>query len=164
MLAIERMLTDGTQDVMLENMTHEEFQLAIKPKIQGSWNLHELMPKDLDHFIMLSSATGVLGNRAQANYAAGNTFQDALAHSRRQQGLAGTTIDVGAVLDVGYVADHADRLAMTKYLGSMMKVLREEELLTLIEYSMNAQSPAQLVTGLTPLDAHRAQAFRCSVT
>ena len=151
------MLTNDVQDVMLENMTHEEFQLAIKPKIQGSWNLHELLPKELDHFIMLSSATGILGNRAQANYAAGNTFQDALAHFRRQQGLTGTTIDVGAVLDVGYVADHADRLAMTKYLGSMMKVLREEELLTLIEYSMNAQSPAQLVTGLTPLDAHRAR-------
>ena len=126
------MLTHGVQDVMLENMTHEEFQLAIRPKIQGSWNLHELLPKDLDHFIMLSSATGVLGNRAQANYAAGNTFQDALAHFRRQQGLAATTIDVGAVLDVGYVADHADRLAMTKYLGSMMKVLREEELRCLL--------------------------------
>lgn len=147
------------KDVMLENMTYEEFQLAIRPKIQGSWNLHELLPKDLDHFIMLSSATGVLGNRAQANYAAGNTFQDALAHFRRQQGQAATTIDVGAVLDVGYVADHADRLAMTKYLGSMMKVLREEELLTLIEYGMNAslQSPAQLVTGMTPLDKHRAR-------
>ncbi|KAL7959326.1 hypothetical protein V8C34DRAFT_280434 [Trichoderma compactum] len=147
------------KDVMLENMSHEEFQLAVRPKIQGSWNLHELLPRDLEHFIMLSSATGVLGNRAQANYAAGNTFQDALAHFRRQQGLAATTIDVGAVLDVGYVADHADRLAMTKYLGSMMKVLREEELLTLIEYGMNAalQSPAQLVTGLTPLDKHRAR-------
>lgn len=153
------MLIDGVQDVMLENMSHEEFQLAVRPKIQGSWNLHELLPRDLEHFIMLSSATGVLGNRAQANYAAGNTFQDALAHFRRQQGLAATTIDVGAVLDVGYVADHADRLAMTKYLGSMMKVLREEELLTLIEYGMNAalQSPAQLVTGLTPLDTHRAR-------
>ncbi|KAJ4863148.1 KR domain-containing protein [Trichoderma breve] len=147
------------KDVMLENMTYEEFQLAIRPKIQGSWNLHELLPRDMDHFIMLSSATGVLGNRAQANYAAGNTFQDALAHFRRQQGQAATTIDVGAVLDVGYVADHADRLAMTKYLGSMMKVLREEELLTLIEYGMNAslQSPAQLVTGMTPLDKHRAR-------
>jgi acyl carrier protein len=154
-----RALIDAIQDVMLENMSHEEFQLAIRPKIQGSWNLHELLPRDLEHFIMLSSATGVLGNRAQANYAAGNTFQDSLAHFRRQQGLAATTIDVGAVLDVGYVADHADRLAMTKYLGSMMRVLREEELLTLIEYAMNTtlQSPAQLVTGLTPLDTHRAR-------
>lgn len=153
------MLISHSQDVMLENMTHEEFQLATRPKIQGSWNLHELLPRDLDHFIMLSSATGVLGNRAQGNYAAGNTFQDALALFRRKQNLAATTIDVGAVLDVGYVADHVDRLAMTKYLGSMMQVLREEELLTLIEYSMDStlQPPAQLVTGLTPLDTHRAR-------
>ena len=77
----------------------------------------------------------------------GNTFRDALAHHRRQQGLQVTTIDVGAVLDVGYVADHADRLAMTKYLGSMM------------EYAMNPalKPPAQLVTGLTPLETHRSR-------
>jgi hypothetical protein len=56
-----RALIDAIQDVMLENMSHEEFQLAIRPKIQGSWNLHELLPRDLEHFIMLSSATGVLG-------------------------------------------------------------------------------------------------------
>ena len=56
---------------MLENMSYNDFQLAFKPKVQGSWNLHELLPRDLDHFVMLSSATGVLGNRSQANYAAG---------------------------------------------------------------------------------------------
>jgi hypothetical protein len=72
---------------------------------------------------MLPPATGVLGNRARANYAAGNTFQDALAHFRRQQGLGGHDDQRCAVLDVGYVTDHADRLAMTKYPGSMMKVL-----------------------------------------
>ena len=48
---------------------------------------------------------------------------------------------------------------MTKYLGSMMEVLREEELHVLMEYAMNPAlgPPAQLVTGLTPLDAHRAR-------
>lgn len=56
---------------MVENMSWNDFQLAMKPKVQGSWNLHELLPRDLDFFVMLSSATGVLGNRSQGNYAAG---------------------------------------------------------------------------------------------
>jgi hypothetical protein len=33
---MKRMLINVVQDVMLEKMSHEEFQLAIRPKIQGS--------------------------------------------------------------------------------------------------------------------------------
>lgn len=52
------------KDSMFENMTHDMWQAAIKPKMQGAWNLHELLPRDLDHFVMLSSAVDVLGNRS----------------------------------------------------------------------------------------------------
>ncbi|KXL46852.1 MAG: hypothetical protein FE78DRAFT_30538 [Acidomyces sp. 'richmondensis'] len=147
------------KDCMFENMSYETFQLAIKPKIQGSWNLHELLPRDLDHFVMLSSATGVLGNRSQANYAAGNTYQDALACHRRLQGLAATTIDLGTVLSVGYVAENRERVAMAKHLGVILEVIREEELHNLIEYALDprCESPAQLVTGLTTSETYRAR-------
>lgn len=69
--------------------------------MQGSWNLHELMPKDLDFFVFLSSSTGVIGARGQANYATGNGFQDAIAHHRRSQGLAGVSLDLGLILGAG---------------------------------------------------------------
>ena len=45
-----------------------------KSSYVGSWNLHELMPRDLDFFIMLSSLAGILGNRGQSNYRAGNNL------------------------------------------------------------------------------------------
>ncbi|UKZ52827.1 Type I Iterative PKS [Trichoderma virens] len=51
------------KDSMFENMTYENFQAALRPKFQGSWNLHKLLPTSMDFFLLLSSATGILGNR-----------------------------------------------------------------------------------------------------
>ena len=136
---------------MFENMQYSDWDLAIKPKVQGSWNLHELLPKSMDFFVMLSSATGVLGNRAQANYAAGNTFQDALAHHRRSLGLPAATIDLGQVLSVGYVAENRERAMVAKHLATVLEVIREDEIHVLLEYLMDGRQepPAQLVSGLT---------------
>lgn len=147
------------KDSMFENMTHDMWQAAVKPKVQGSWNLHELLPRDLDHFVMLSSATGVLGNRSQANYAAGNTFQDALAVHRRYSGLAACTIDVGTVIGVGYVAENLDRVAINKHFNTVLETISEDELHLLMEYAMTGSSgngaPAQLVTGLSDMESYR---------
>lgn len=51
------------QDAIFENMTHAQFMAAIRPKVQGSWNLHDLLPKDPDFFVMLSSSAGIAGSR-----------------------------------------------------------------------------------------------------
>lgn len=64
-------LTPLSQDAIYQNMTHEQFQGVIGPKVQGSWNLHNLLPKDMDFFILLSSSAGIAGSRGQGNYAAG---------------------------------------------------------------------------------------------
>lgn len=57
---------------------------------------------------MLSSVSGILGNPGQSNYAAGNTFEDSLAHYRHREGLKSTALDLGAVRDVGYLAESND--------------------------------------------------------
>ena len=148
------------RDGMFENMGYEAFQATVKPKVQGSWNLHELLPRDIEFFVLLSSATGVLGNRSQANYAAGNTFQDALARHRHALGLPAATIDLGTVLSVGYVAENRERTHMAKHLGTVLEVLREEEIHILIEYLMDPRSgldgtTCQLVSGLTDATTYR---------
>ena len=148
------------KDGMFENMSYDAFQTALKPKVQGSWNLHELLPRDMDFFILLSSATGVLGNRSQANYAAGNTYQDALARHRHSLALPAATIDLGTVLSVGYVAENRERTHMAKHLGTVLEVLREDEIHILIEYLMDPRSgldntTCQMVTGLTDAKTYR---------
>lgn len=37
--------------------------------MQGAWNLDELMPRDMDFFILLSSFLGDIGNEGQGIYA-----------------------------------------------------------------------------------------------
>ncbi len=86
----------------------------------GTWNLHELLPKDLDFFIVLSSLAGIIGSVSQGNYAAGNTFQDALVHYRRSKGLAAQSLDIGVMTGIGYVEEHDDARART----SQLRVVR----------------------------------------
>lgn len=55
------------RDRMFENMTHDDWVQATKAKVQGTKNLSEALPTDMDFFIMLSSLSGVIGNPGQAN-------------------------------------------------------------------------------------------------
>ena len=82
-------------------MTFDDWVAATQPKMQGSWNLHETIPEDMDFFVFLSSSAGVIGARGQANYATGNGFQDALAQYRRSKGLAAVSLDLGMILGAG---------------------------------------------------------------
>ena len=136
---------------MFENMTYEQFDAALKPKFQGSWNLHELLPMDMDFFLLLSSATGMLGNRSQANYAAGNTYQDALATHRHSLGLPATSIDLGSILSVGYVAENKNRLKTISTISSVLESIREDEIHLMIEYHLDKRYPDayHTVSGLT---------------
>ncbi|KAI1345755.1 hypothetical protein F5Y01DRAFT_320442 [Xylaria sp. FL0043] len=95
-------------DGLFHKMTFEQWVTATRPKIQGSWNLHELLPENLDFFIQLSSLAGIIGSISQANYSAGNTFQDALAQYRHAKGLPATSIDLGLMKDIGYAEEHKD--------------------------------------------------------
>lgn len=90
----------------MEKMSFEDWELAIRPKVSGSWNLHKLLPPDLDFFICLSSLVGIIGNGAQANYAAGNAYMDALVHHRIARGQKGTSIDLGWMESEGVVAEN----------------------------------------------------------
>lgn len=120
------------QDSIVEHMSHRDFVTAVRPKVQGTWNLHrQFASSKLDFFVMLSSLTGVAGNSSQANYAAGGTFQDALARHFASNGLAGVSLDLGMVSSVGYVAETegvAERLRRQGY-----SLVQQEDVLALIE-------------------------------
>ncbi|RAL06965.1 KR-domain-containing protein [Aspergillus homomorphus CBS 101889] len=97
--------------------------------------------RDLDFFIMFSSISGVIGNPGQTNYAAGNAFEDALALFRHQQGHPATTIDLGAVRDVGYIAE-SDKAADLAHIAAFQIAERERQ-------GRGKQVPAQIITGLS---------------
>lgn len=119
------------EDNMLSNMTVEQFHRALKPKYQGSWNLHELLPKDMDFMVFLSSMSGIIGNPAQANYAAGNTFEDALARHRAARGMKGVSFDLGLVLEAGWASDNFEDV--TKSLRAGLGGLTQAQLMAILD-------------------------------
>ncbi|WP_168734901.1 type I polyketide synthase [Deinococcus sp. KSM4-11] len=101
-------------DALMEVLTPERYARVTAPKVLGAWNLHtQTLGDDLDVFLNFSSVSAQIGNLGQANYAAANAVLDALADRRRALGLAGFTVNWGAVADAGYLtgaAAVADRL------------------------------------------------------
>ena len=133
-------------------MPFETFTKAVEPKVAGSWNLHKLLPKDLDFFILLSSVSGVAGYISQANYAAGNTYQDSLARHRVMNGQKAVSLDLGVVDNVGYVAERPGVRESVKMHGILP--FGDTELLALLDYycdpNLGVLSPStcQVITGL----------------
>ncbi|KAK1140234.1 Type I Iterative Polyketide synthase (PKS) [Aspergillus melleus] len=128
------------RDKLFQNMTYEDWKTSIAAKADVSWNLHLTMPTDLDFFILISSVSGVIGNRGQANYAAGNTFQDALAHYRISQGLKAVTIDMGVMVNDGVAAENNTLLNSLRRFGHLMEIT-QDEVLALFDYYCNPQLP-----------------------
>ena len=87
-------------DGLLQGLSWEKFSKVLSPKIQGTWNLHQLTLEDsLDFFILFSSAASLLGSPGQGNYAVANSFLDAIAHYRHTQNLRATSINWGILSD-----------------------------------------------------------------
>lgn len=129
-------LTDW-QDASLSTMTLDDFTAAVSPKTQGSWNLHCILPQDLNFFVMLSSVCGIMGNRGQGNYAAGNTYQDELARYRSELGMPTFSIDLGVVTSAGYVAENlTSKRNLDSHLSAKMDGLSEEDIFQALEYCL----------------------------
>ena len=138
------------RDAIFDNYSHDDWRANLYPKVQGSWNLHRQLPSTLDFFIMLGSISGIIGNRGQAGYASGNTFQDFLSHHRRRQGLPSITIDLGAMADVGMITDGTATASLSTSDVVWMKEAELERIIALcIQDATSAfPIPAQLCTGL----------------
>ena len=90
-------------------MSHAEFTEALACKVQGTWNLHTVFletQRPITSFVTLSSVSGLVGLKGQANYAGGNVFQDAFAAYRRGLGLPAISVNLGTVEDVGVIHEN----------------------------------------------------------
>ena len=80
----------------LLELSPEELDAVLAPKVRGTWLLHELTRElELDFLVMFSSGASVWGSAFAGHYAAANHFQDIVAHHRHQLGLPAVTVNWG---------------------------------------------------------------------
>lgn len=110
------------QDTLFLDLDIPRMEKVLKPKVNGAIYLDEIFQDQrLDFFIMLSSMAAVTGNPGQAAYAAANMFLAGLAAQRRARGVAGSTVNIGAIVGNGYVTREltlAQQVALQK-VGNM---------------------------------------------
>lgn len=124
-------------DAAFEAMSYEAWQESLASKVAGTWNLHEALPRGMDFFIMLSSVASTCGTRGQANYAAGNAFQNAVAHYRVSVGERATALALGPFFDVGVMSDNNS--LQSRFNGA--SGVTEAELLALLDYYCDSARP-----------------------
>ena len=143
------------RDSLIDKMTLAAYQTALRPKVQGTMNLHQILSAcTLDFFIMLSSCSGIIGGNGQANYASACTFQDAFARYRTGLGMPTRSLDLGMIEGAGYVSENLESLRFLTAQGFKPVIL--DEFLVLLDYAIAQPirdvEESQLVVGLSDLD------------
>ncbi|MFF3110112.1 SDR family NAD(P)-dependent oxidoreductase [Kitasatospora sp. NPDC057904] len=138
-------------DGVLTSLTPERVEAVLRPKVDGALNLHELTrDADLSAFVLFSSAAGVLGTAGQSGYAAANTFLDALAHSRRAEGLAGTSLAWGMWEQRSGLTGGLSDQDLRRMARSGVGQLPTDEGLALFDAALDAPDPLLVPMRLDP--------------
>ncbi|KAK5997938.1 Highly reducing polyketide synthase lcsB [Cladobotryum mycophilum] len=134
-------LSMALQDRAIDTITYEDWYTAIRPKVDGTWNLHNSLGDNLDFFVMFSSTSGLMGQYGQSNYAAANCFLDAFTQYRHSNGLAASVIDLGVMEEVGFVAESASLLDYFRFLDA--NLLSEEDMRECVRLAIARSFPAR---------------------
>ncbi|RYP90975.1 hypothetical protein DL770_002891 [Monosporascus sp. CRB-9-2] len=107
------------KDSVFTNMPFDSFKGGLRPKVQGSWSLHQAtLQQPLDFFVMLTSGAAFFGSVGQANYVAASAY------------------DVGKVVDMGYVVEDETGASGRNLNHLGMPDVHEAELLAILEKCM----------------------------
>uniref|UniRef100_UPI0037DA5C4D type I polyketide synthase n=1 Tax=Streptomyces winkii TaxID=3051178 RepID=UPI0037DA5C4D len=129
-------------DGVLDGLSPEQFTEVFQSKVTSAMLLDELTrKKDVSAFVLFSSVAGSVGNPGQANYAAANAVLDAVAHTRRAQGLSATSIAWGAWSGDGMAGGSRAEDAMRRSGASAL----DPELAVSALWQLAADAPATAV-------------------
>ncbi|MEV6935650.1 SDR family NAD(P)-dependent oxidoreductase, partial [Streptomyces sp. NPDC051132] len=144
-------------DTVVASLTPHRLERVLRAKAASAWHLHELT-KDagLTAFVLFSSAAGLLGAPGQANYAAANTFLDALALHRRAHGLAALSLAWGPWDQGGEGMAGAPELRRTARAG--IEALTPGRGLALFDAAVGAVAPDPVLAPLAT-DQERLRAL-----
>ncbi|WP_394839098.1 SDR family NAD(P)-dependent oxidoreductase [Pendulispora rubella] len=142
----------AVDDGILGSLTPERLRSVLRSKLDAALHLHDLTrTRDLTAFVLFSSFSGVVGSPGQANYAAANTFLDALAHHRRARGLPGLSLDWGHWANESGLTAHLTDTDRKRMERGGLRSLSAEEGLALFDTAL-ARTDAAVVAAHFDLD------------
>ncbi|MDX2694351.1 type I polyketide synthase [Streptomyces ipomoeae] len=143
-------------DGLVPDLTPDRLAAVLRPKVDAAWHLHELtLGHDLSAFVLFSSVAGLVGGPGQANYAAANTFLDALAEHRAARGLPATSLAWGlwdAAGGMGGALSEADRKRIAR---TGLLPVTEEDGPGLLDAALRLDRPTLVAT---PIDVSALRA------
>ncbi|MFF3484582.1 SDR family NAD(P)-dependent oxidoreductase [Streptomyces sp. NPDC002701] len=135
-------------DGLIGTLTPHSLDQVLRPKVDGALNLHDLTrDQDLGAFVLFSSAAGVLGAPGQGNYAAANTFLDALAVRRRSEGLPAQSLAWG-LWDGGGMGDSLSEVDLRRMRRQGTPALTPDDGLALFDTATARPEPLLVPMGL----------------
>ncbi|WP_414625867.1 SDR family NAD(P)-dependent oxidoreductase, partial [Mycobacterium tuberculosis] len=144
-------------DAVVMSLTPDRVDVVLRSKVDAAWHLHELT-RDLDvsAFVMFSSMAGLVGSSGQANYAAANSFLDALAAHRRAHGLPAISLGWGLWDQASAMTGGLDAADLARLGREGVLALSTAEALELFDTAMIVDEPflAPARIDLTALRAH----------
>ncbi|MFB7391621.1 SDR family NAD(P)-dependent oxidoreductase [Streptomyces sp. NPDC056191] len=143
-------------DATLPALDETHVRAVLRPKADAAWNLHDLTRNtDLTAFVLFSSVMATLGGPGQANYAAANSYLDALAQRRRADGLPALSLGWGQWAQASGMTGHLGRADLARMHRAGLRPIPTEEALLLLDAAL-AGRDAHLVP--VKIDAARAPA------
>jgi acyl transferase domain-containing protein/NAD(P)-dependent dehydrogenase (short-subunit alcohol dehydrogenase family)/acyl carrier protein len=122
-------------DQPIVELAPQDLLNVMRSKAESARLLHELTREmTLDHFVLYSSIANLVGNSRQASYVSANGFLDGLAWHRRAMGLPATSINWGAIADVGVVTRDEKLEQFMRYMG--LRGMESAEALHWLERAM----------------------------
>lgn len=126
----------------MSQMTFAEWDQCVRPKVQGTWNLHEATSSaKLDFFLLFSSICGMSGQWGQANYNAANAFLDAFVNYRHGHNLSASVVDIGFMGSVGMAMENSALVEKLKAGG--YHFLGEQDLLDALTIAIAYSRPGK---------------------
>ncbi|HEY3947347.1 MAG TPA: SDR family NAD(P)-dependent oxidoreductase, partial [Solirubrobacteraceae bacterium] len=145
-------------DGLIETLTPERLERAMRPKVDAALNLHELTEGiELAEFVTFSSVMGLIGGAGQGNYAAANSFLDALAQVRLASGLAGQSLAWGLWAQASGMTGGLGETGRARMARQGLAPLSSSEGLALLDRAA-AVGGAHLVAARLDMGSLRAQA------
>ncbi|MCK6522224.1 SDR family NAD(P)-dependent oxidoreductase [Myxococcota bacterium] len=97
-------------DALIADQDEARIRRVLAPKVLGGWNLHnQLRDAPIEHFVLFSSVSSVLGSPGQTAYSAANAWLNGLASWRQAQGLPALSVAWGPWAEGGMAEQAAGK-------------------------------------------------------